>query len=656
MPPRIGFISASYPLSVFETAKIIAQNLGITLITKMTSTEKAIEDTKSLMRNDKIELIISRGRTADKIKEVLNIPLLLIEVYPEDILHALINLKHSNHKIGIIAYQMATCKIENYIKYLKQITQLDINIINYTSPHSFRYAFEKAFENNIDLIIGSSFAVEEARKAGFSAIEILPTEETLSNILNQAKQIINVKRNEEKQVKMHSIFFETINEGIITVNQNGIVTDINQKALDILDVNYQRIHNRNIVSMLPDVKNIIASGKVVNGLIIDINNKKYAFNFQPVNVEKKYTGGILTMQTVTTIQKLEYKIREQSHNKGLYAKVKLDQIIGKSKNIMLAKNKALKYAKTEFNVLIEGESGTGKELFAQGIHLASTRPNGPFVAVNCAAIPDNLLESELFGYDEGAFTGAKKGGKIGLFELAHNGTIFLDEIGSMSYSLQNRLLRIIQEKEIMRVGGSSVIPINTRIIAASNVPLYENVQKHVFRNDLYFRINELNLKIPPLRERRDDIPLLCKYFLEVHLPGNKQNINYKIINSELDKAMSLLTYYQWPGNVRELENITKRIIVLIRGSQNESLSYDQLIDELTVPNFQQDESKIDNNHFIIKKGTMEEMKDELIYKTYTSFKGNKSAVSDYLDISRATLWRRLKDMSLDENTNFNNDQ
>ena len=224
---------------------------------------------------------------------------------------------------------------------------------------------------------------------------------------------------------------------------------------------------------------------------------------------------------------------------------------------------ARKYAASYSNVLITGESGTGKELFAQSIHSGSPCRIGPFVAVNCAALPESLLESELFGYEEGAFTGAKKGGKAGLFELAHNGTIFLDEIGDMPLSLQSRLLRVLQEKEVIRLGGSQVIPVNNRIICATNKNLAHKVEEGLFREDLYYRINILQIHIPPLREHPEDIPVLARLLFEKKCKEIKKR---KEIRTNL---LQMLKRYHWPGNVRQLDAFLERLLVLTDGPEVE---------------------------------------------------------------------------------------
>lgn len=283
------------------------------------------------------------------------------------------------------------------------------------------------------------------------------------------------------------------------------------------------------------------------------------------------------------------------------------------------------------------ESGTGKELFSQSIHNASERHGQPFVAVNCAAIPENLLESELFGYSSGAFTGASKEGKPGLFELAHNGTIFLDEISEMPLALQSRLLRVIQEREIMRIGHDKVIPINVRVIAASNRNLYDQVCKGQFREDLYYRLDVLALTIPPLRERGSDISLLARAFLtEFGIAQNRKPLNLT------PAAAHYLEQQPWQGNIRELRNFCERLSVLC--SNQDCIDADEL------PAFLPD--TITTTHFIQSHSVFSPSisgEQARILNALATADGNKTAAAQALGISRVTLWRQLKKLQEEGN-------
>jgi len=357
----------------------------------------------------------------------------------------------------------------------------------------------------------------------YSSKKVVKALETADNIKEQLNTILNV-----------------INDGIVGIDNRGKIMFSNENAKKLFSSNGKG----NMPAILDDIldtDNLSQYRKVH-----EIMGKKILLTMMPIIKSNENHGAIITFKDLSEIIEMENIVRANLAKRGHTAKYDFSSIIGKSKQITETKEIAKKLAKSNSTLLLTGESGNGKELFAHAIHKASNKQQGPFVAVNFAALPENLLESELFGYEEGAFTGAKKGGHAGLFEQAHNGTIFLDEIGDASLRIQARLLRVLQEKEVMRVGGTKILPIDVRIIAATNKNLEVLVQEEKFREDLYYRLNVLPIRIPPLRERKEDIPLLIEKILEKFLKGNEM-----IISSE---AMDILMEYDWPGNIRELEN------------------------------------------------------------------------------------------------------
>lgn len=355
---------------------------------------------------------------------------------------------------------------------------------------------------------------------------------------------------------LESRFFELLNiidEGIILTDVNGVVISLNKKASEIFSLNSKSV-GMNVVDIIDHfaIRKAIEKKIIIDQQLTSINNKHISFQAVPVKTSGDINGFLIIANIFEEKEKSQHKLRTQLLKKGHTAKYTFEDIIGESKSIIDTKEMAKKMSKSDSSILITGESGVGKELFAQAIHNASGRKKYQFVAINCAAIPDNLLESELFGYEEGAFTGAKKGGKMGMFEIAHNGTVFLDEIGEMPLQLQSRLLRVIQEREVMRIGGESIIHVNIRIIAATNKNLKYLVKKCEFRDDLYYRLNVLPLKIPPLRHRGNDILILFDYIKE------KIDAEYELS----DGAKEFLLSYEWEGNLRELGNCIEYLAYL----------------------------------------------------------------------------------------------
>lgn len=354
--------------------------------------------------------------------------------------------------------------------------------------------------------------------------------------------------NRNKLENQFDLLLSTIDDGIICINHSGIVQFYSHIAKKILGIDDNQMIGKHISKYINDIEfdNIIENKTQVFGKLIKINKID-------VNIEVKYVqlnifdGFIIKITKFYQAEKKQAALRAQLANSGNISKYTFEDIIGCSKEINNTKKLAYKMSQSNSSILIIGESGTGKELFAQSIHNTSNKSYGPFVAFNCSTFQESLLESELFGYDEGAFTGAKKGGKIGLFELANNGTIFLDEIGEMDLNSQAKLLRVIQEKQIRRIGSDKVVNIDVRIIAATNRDLNELVHQNKFRKDLYFRLNVLPLKIKPLRERTDDISLIFDFFKK------KLNTNFKLN----EDVKNIFTHYCWEGNVRELQNLAE---------------------------------------------------------------------------------------------------
>lgn len=356
-----------------------------------------------------------------------------------------------------------------------------------------------------------------------------------------------------------SMVFNAINDGILITDGSGTVTYVNSAYCKITKVQRENIINKNVAdvrkgSRLPDV---LKNGKPLRGLKRCESNYEYVADIHPIITEKRVIGAISIIRDITELASLSSKLNDyyqevtKLKNKVSEihkAKYTLDDIIGKSLAIEKAKSMSSRVADSDVPVLILGESGTGKELFAHAIHNLSTRSNYPFVPINCASFPPNLLLSELFGYETGAFTGANKGGKLGLFEIANNGTLFLDEIGDMDYELQSKLLRVLETGEFIRLGGTKPITVNVRIISATNRELDKMIQQNLFRQDLFYRLNVVSIKIPPLRERSEDIPILTDFYMK-RLNAKKNSI-YAISPEALD----ILANYDFPGNIRELIN------------------------------------------------------------------------------------------------------
>jgi len=452
-----------------------------------------------------------------------------------------------------------------------------------------------------------------------------------------------------------SAIFDNKYKGLMVISTQGNVTQINDSLAQALGKKQESIIGHPLTEVcrhrgLRKIMQVIKSGKPEFSKIDNIGGKSVLIDYLPVYQENKLAGALAKVSFFNSEhsnknkEPTEIQDRKNNDNRKHRAHITVDHIVGSSAQLIDLKETVRKIAPRNSNVLITGESGTGKELFAQAIHSASLRRSGPFVKVNCAAIPDTLLESEFFGYEEGAFTGGRKGGQAGKFELANAGTVLLDEIGDLPFSLQAKLLRFIQEKEIQKLGGGDSTISDVRVIASTNVDLDHLVKYKKFREDLYYRLNVVNLFIPPLRERREDILDLVNYFI------NKFNklfgLHVKGISSEVEATF---LRYSWQGNVRELENVIERAFNIIEGN---TINVSHLPHNIIGSGYKQYGNESDDtiNSFnlgnALSKGQclseiMEHTEKLVILQALLATKGNKAKASKMLGISRPGLYKKL---------------
>lgn len=364
-------------------------------------------------------------------------------------------------------------------------------------------------------------------------------------------QILGITNMSEGQL---DILLQIIDDGVIGIDSKGTIFLYNENAEQTTGYKSKEVMNRDGIKLFPQIpfKNVLENLQSVKEILIKINGIDLIVSVDPIIHSERLYGAVAIIRRFSDAEKKQHRLRAKVIGKGHKAKYSFGDITGESDAIKKSIEIAKRMAKSNSSILITGESGTGKEIFAQAIHNNSRRRNFQFVAINCGALPESLLESELFGYEEGAFTGARKGGKPGLFELAHNGTLFLDEIGEMPPSLQMRLLRVLQEREVMRLGGDSIINVDIRIIAATNKNLKEMMETGEFREDLYYRLNVLPLKVPPLRSRKKDILPLIEQFKREFRGSFQLSLS----------AEELILSYNWKGNVRELKNYIEYLVSL----------------------------------------------------------------------------------------------
>ena len=450
----------------------------------------------------------------------------------------------------------------------------------------------------------------------------------------------------ERLEQLHAIqqqlttLFDTVQEGIIAVDRNGKIVNINAAAAKMLQVSQKPVLGKELallLSGLPLADSLATGHDVFNREAFRLIRGQRVYYVATVKTWLGGTevwGAVVTLREMAEVKKIVSNFSTQEHC------FSFEMILGDSPALAKAKQEAAQAAAGNVTVLIQGESGTGKELFARAIHNASARRDKPIIAINCAAIPEALLESELFGYEEGAFTGARRGGKPGKFELADGGTVFLDEIGDMSLSLQAKLLRVLQERTIERVGSTETTAIDVRIIAATHKDIEAMVRQGEFRQDLYYRINVFPLQIPSLRQRRQDLPLLIERFLARY--RDKMAKNVEGIDAD---AYACLLEYGWPGNIRELENTIEYLVSIADGKIIEQRHIPQRI--LIAGKTAQPGSPVQAQPTRLL--TIAELEKRAIMSAIEQFgltMRGKAQLTQVLGISKATLYRKLKQYNI----------
>ncbi|RSK27782.1 PAS domain S-box protein [Bacillus sp. HMF5848] len=471
----------------------------------------------------------------------------------------------------------------------------------------------------------------------------------ISDVVELASEITNLK---EVQTMLEAII-RSSEEAISVVDENGLGLMINGAYTRLTGLTEEDVIGKPATIDISEGESmhmkVLQTRRAVRGVRMKVgpNKRDVVVNVAPIIVDGKLKGSVGVIQDVSEIQQLTSELnRARQIIRTLEAKYAFEDIIGSSEEMQLAIEQAKLGAKTPATVLLRGESGTGKELFAHAIHNASERRWNKFIRVNCAAISETLLESELFGYDEGAFSGAKRGGKRGFFEEANNGSIFLDEIGELSANTQVKLLRVLQEGEIIRVGGTKPIPINVRVIAATHVNLEKAIATGSFREDLYYRLNRLPIRIPPLRNRLEDIPDLCKHLL------SKINQDYgRNVNTITDEALRYLSSYHWPGNVRELENVLGRAIIFLK-------FHEKAIDIQHIPQLESNPTVQheggQNLTLFDSHSTLQDLVDryeaKIMAQVLDHCEGNKTEAARLLGISLRNLYYKLDKYKLAKNS------
>ncbi|MDY3984741.1 sigma 54-interacting transcriptional regulator [Dysosmobacter sp.] len=601
--------------------------------------EIIIDQFNNCLESVDADAVISRGFTAHTMKK-LGMPCAELRISGYDVIAAVDRClrQFPCRRVALVGAFNMIYGAENIRGVYPDVTFCCYTAIEETNLEG---KIRQAIADGYEAVVGGCSTVAIAEQLGIPAVMIESGKEAINDAIDNALSAVAFASQERQRSAQIANFLNYSFQGILATDRKGTITLDNKYCYQVFTDEKASIIGRNISEFFPCIpfQKVIETGYKVLSEVHRFHDHHLMVNCVPVVGKSENTGCVITFQSVSQIQEAEGKIRKRMHKQGFTAKYSFSDILYQDEIMRETIHTAADYSHADSNVLIYGETGTGKELFAQSIHTASYRHGEPFVAVNCAALPEDLLESELFGYVEGAFTGAAKGGKMGLFEIAHRGTIFLDEIGDISPKLQSRLLRVLQEREIVRIGGETVIPIDVRVISATNRNLRKAVQEGRFRQDLFYRLDVLELNLPPLRRRPKDIPYLIDHFIAFEWERTGC-----ILQKMDESGRAAALEYVWPGNIRELRNFCERICILCTHeyANAEDIRRALPVEQEPVISLHAPTPAASTASF----NPLLESERQAIQQALAANGGNRSRTAAALGIDKSTLWRKMKRFGL----------
>jgi propionate catabolism operon transcriptional regulator len=587
-----------------------------------------IEKQGKILESKGAKAIIARSGGYSLTVGKVNIPVIQLKITTLDILFSIKTASVANKDIVLIISDI------EYFDYEEWKSMISANVI------IERFSYKEEIGERVNkylykkeqvIIVGGGIPCSYAKRLGMDFVHLGASNESIHEVVTYARELVDTLYEQKYKNEVLKTILDGVHDAVVAVDQEGKIILYNERAKELLKKDSSDVVDKQLLDVYPELGFImdVMENKINRYNEIKVLKKiVITANTSILEVDRNIQGVLCSFQDITKLQNLEKKIRYELNKKGLVTKYKFQDIITYDPVMKNTLAKARKIGLTDSTVMIYGESGTGKEMIAQSIHNISSRKNEPFVAINCAAISESLLESELFGYEEGAFTGARKGGKPGLFELAHGGTIFLDEINSVSLNLQTNLLRVLEEKEVMRIGSDYVIPLDVRIISAANEELKTKTYEGNFRKDLFYRLNILELHIPPLRERKSDVLPLFKYYLE----KLSDEADEMAVDSELEKK---LVKYSWPGNVRELRNIAQRYVIFKEVDLND-------LEITETGNKFINEGPEHTSEKVVDLKEINRYVEEKVIDMLASSGMSKTEMAKQLGISRTALWKKTK--------------
>ncbi|MDS1142158.1 propionate catabolism operon regulatory protein PrpR [Pusillimonas sp. SM2304] len=591
----------------------------------------AVESIMALRQAGGVDVVVSAGSNGGFLREHLDLPVVLVKPGGFDVMRGLARASGKSRRVALVTYGAVPPELAHF----NERFSLQVELRAYTTEEEAEACVQELAALGTEVIVAPGLVVDLARSYGLEGL-LLYSQGAVREAMEDAIEVARIARQEAARREKLNTILGQLKDGVVAVDLDERIETVNPAMEAIAGIPAGQMIGQRLGAVQGELSlgNTLRTGEAEVERVQQVNGKTVVVTRMPIVEQGRHTGAVLICQDPIAIQRVDRSLRSRGQPTVRKAKYGLANLIGHSEALVQVRQRAQTCAQSSATVLIVGESGTGKELLAQGIHNASPRQSQPFVAINCAAFPDTLLESELFGYVDGAFTGSSRGGKVGLFEAAHTGTIFLDEIGEMPLSLQTRLLRVLQEKEVLRIGATEPTPVDVRVIAATHRNLAQQVRQGEFRQDLYYRLNILLVHLPALRDRAGDLPLLARHLADkiAGRLGNRQLADDALIQAIVTAAQG----YAWPGNIRELENLMERTMVF-RGPAREGgpITADELKD--IAPELFAGQS----SQPALRRGR-EAAEQALLRDVLAECGGNRDRAAARLGISRTTLWRKIK--------------
>lgn len=615
------------------------------------SFDDAVAQVQALHLRQPIDALVGAGASGAWIRERVDMPVAMVEVRGLDLLHALkqarLQTTEEAPHVGLVSFEAPSPVVAQF----DSLFGLGLVQVAYQGPQDAAACVQQLKARRVGAVVAPGLVADLAEQAGMASV-LLYSDTSVRQALSDALLLARHRRAERDRHQRLETVLHQLQDGVAAVDEHGRICALNPRMAALLGAPVEALHWR----LLDDVAPALGVARALAGEeggeeVVQLATRTLVVRRAPIVENGQVTGALLVCRDPAVIQRADRSLRANQRQRGAGVRWRIEDYLGSSPAAQRVRQLARQFAASDATVLILGESGTGKELVAQGIHRASRRAAQPFLAVNCAALSESLLESELFGYEDGAFTGARRGGKTGLIEAAHTGTLFLDEIGDMPLALQSRLLRVLQEREVLRVGSTTPIPVDVRVIAATHADLAAQVERGQFRRDLYYRLAVLRLATPTLQMRgAADVAQLARSMLARRLGLGDANAlaasPHAPVARLLDAVLAHAAAHAWPGNVRELDNWVERLLAcrhyLDAGTQDgmpDAARLQEIFPECValMPLAAPTAARRARLREASRQAERERVREVL-----ESVGGDQGRACELLGISRATLWRRMK--------------